>query len=86
MLTASLSLSVRVRVRAGGLSPTVPSSELTLPQQRLDLPPLGLQARRLRGGTAAVGRHDANQSLINVGTVKDNKWSQKTKGRRQPPH
>lgn len=53
MLTAS-----PVTVRVCGLSPTVPSAELTLPQQRLDLPPLGLQARRLGSGTAAVGRHD----------------------------
>lgn len=54
---------------AGEHSPTVPGTELTLPQQTLDLPPLGLQTRRLRGGTAAVGRHDGNQSVINVATV-----------------
>ena len=54
---------------AGRLSPTVPGSELPLPQQRLDLPPLALQARGLGGGAAAVGRHVATQSRINVGTV-----------------
>lgn len=85
MLAASPSLSLCVCVCAGGLSPTVPSSELTLPQQRLDLPPLGLQARRLRGRTAAVGRHDANQSLINVGTVADMNWIQETKAASRPP-
>lgn len=54
---------------AGEHSPTVPGTELTLPQQTLDLPPLGLQTRRLCGGTAAVGRHGGNQSVINVVTV-----------------
>lgn len=64
-------------------SPTVPSAELTLPQQGLDLPPLGLQARGLGSGAAAVGRHGANQTLINVGTVEDMKESQETGGRSQ---
>lgn len=70
MLTVSpVRPCVCVRVAAGGLSPTVPSAELTLLQQRLDLPPLGVQAGTLCGRAAAVGRHDANQSHINVGTA-----------------
>lgn len=51
---------------SGGLSPSVPSAELALPQQGINLPALGLQTRRLRCTTAAVGRHAGNLSLINV--------------------
>lgn len=71
---------------AGGHSPTVPSAELTVPQQRLDLTSLGFQARGLRGGTAAVCRHVANQSLINVETVEKIEQTQEMEGRSQPPH
>lgn len=81
MLTVSPVTVSAAERQAGGLSPTVPSAELTLPQQGLNLPSLGLQARRLRGGTAAVGRHDANQSLINVRTVGNVQQSQETTDR-----
>lgn len=71
---------------AVGLSPALPSAELALPQKRLDLPSLGLQARGLRGGAAAVGRHDADQSLINVRGVGNVKESQEMRSRSPPPH
>lgn len=47
-----------------GISPAVSRTQFGFPQQRLDHPPLGLQARGLRCGAVAVERHDCGSVLI----------------------